>query len=318
MRRRSALREEKAKLRKLNRNSIPAPISLSGPSLSVKNETEDAEAYYADCIPWSAGHKAYSFKAYRSRNIKAALRQLAGGNCAYCESKIGGVGARQVEHYRPKGSVEGDPNHSGYWWLALDWDNLLPTCRDCNQSLRQHIVTEDMTREEVEELNSKDPTHSFGKASQFDIRGTRAVCATCNLDDEDPLLINPCQMDPASHLDWHLSSQLPVISPREQDDGPSVYGEYTIRTCALNRAELVLDRIPIRRQMRAIRTRVIDMLECWDGDAAILEHLIAEIENLQDFVHPEQTYTGMAAAFIDTFSHEIDQWLVEQGFAPFS
>jgi len=244
------------------------------------------------------------------------LRQLAGGNCAYCESKIGGSGAREVEHYRPKGRVEGIADHPGYWWLASEWDNLLPTCRDCNKSLRQHIVTADMTREEVEELLAQYPKQSFGKASQFGIVGARALTPACKLEDEDPLLINPCEKDPALELCWDLSKELPIILPRQKDTGPSVYGAYTIQTCALNRAELVLDRISVRRQLRAIRTRVLEILENWTGDEAALDRLRTEIEGLQVFVHPDQPYTGMAAAFIETFKGEIDQWLAQKEGTP--
>ncbi|MEF9674035.1 hypothetical protein QNM99_25505 [Pseudomonas sp. PCH446] len=42
-----------------------------------------------------------------------------------------------VEHYRPKGAVSEDASHPGYWWVAMDWDNLLPSCIDCNRKRKQ-------------------------------------------------------------------------------------------------------------------------------------------------------------------------------------
>ena len=44
-----------------------------------------------------------------------------------------------VEHYRPKGEVlEGNLRlRPGYYWLAATWDNLLPSCTDCNSPRRQ-------------------------------------------------------------------------------------------------------------------------------------------------------------------------------------
>ncbi len=41
-----------------------------------------------------------------------------------------------VEHYRPKNAVA-DTEHEGYWWLAMDWTNLLPSCIDCNRKRNQ-------------------------------------------------------------------------------------------------------------------------------------------------------------------------------------
>ena len=68
--------------------------------------------------------------------------------CAYCERRRYKE-ATDAEHYRPKGGVkharfQGDspvqitgPDgvarpHPGYFWLALDWHNLLPACGGCN------------------------------------------------------------------------------------------------------------------------------------------------------------------------------------------
>jgi hypothetical protein len=67
-------------------------------------------------------------------------------NCAYCEAAIDAVYVGDAEHYRPKGEVtqrntdgqevvvvdpDGDP-HPGYYWLAYDWRNVLPSCYKCN------------------------------------------------------------------------------------------------------------------------------------------------------------------------------------------
>lgn len=101
------------------------------------------------------------------------------------------------------------------------------------------------------------------------------------------------------------------------DDGYSVYGAYTIRTCALNRAELVLDRIPALRPMRAIRTRLINRLNIWSGDAGELAEILLDCETLSSFAKHDQPYAGMAAAFIRDFEDELDRWRVSQGLPPF-
>jgi len=306
-----------ANLRKLDRASVAVPPSLAVPSQAVANEIANATAYYGARVPWTAIYTSYQFHNYRGSDVKVALRQLAGGNCAYCESKIGAVGAREVEHYRPKGGIADLDMHPGYWWLAHRWDNLLPTCRDCNKSLRQNIVTAGMTKAEVLKLQGKRAAASFGKANQFEIRGQRAVGSGCNLDLEDPLLIDPCRNDPSQHVTWDFSVELTLIEPALVDGDYSVYGAYTIRTCALNRAELVLDRIPALRPMRVLRTRLINRLNGWTGDADELADILLECETLSSFAEHDQPYAGMAAAFIRDFEDELDRWRVSQGLPPF-
>lgn len=306
-----------ANLRKLDRASVAAPLSLAGPSQAVANEIAGANAYYRARVPWTAADISYTFRSYRGSDVKVALRQLAGGNCAYCESKIGAVGAREVEHYRPKGGITNLAGHPGYWWLAYRWDNLLPTCRDCNKSLRQHIVAVGMTEAQVLMLQGKRAAASFGKANQFDIRGTRAVGSGCSLTLEDPLLIDPCRNDPSQHITWDFSAELTLIEPVLGEGGYSAYGVYTIRACALNRAELVLDRIPALRPMRVLRTRLINRLNRWTGDAAELADILDECKGLSSFAEHDQPYAGMAAAFIRDFEDELDRWRISQGLPLF-
>jgi hypothetical protein len=301
-------------MRKLDREKVAAPASLSIPSAAVTREINDGIAYYAT---WKLGDTALKFTEYGSDDVKAALRKLSGGNCAYCESKIGAVGADEVEHYRPKGGIEEDSNHPGYWWLAHDWENLLPTCRDCNKSLRQHIVTPGMTQEEVEAWLVHYPNKSHGKANQFAIVGTRAASAGDNLAGEDPLLIDPCRRDPVEHLIWEFSAELTLIEAKAVGAAASVYGKYTIKACALNRAQLVLDRIGPMRQMRRLRTSILERLGRWDGDAKELTSILDAVEVLKGFSNPDQAYAGMAAAFADELLEELDRWRVARHLPPF-
>lgn len=298
---------------KLDRNSVAVPNSLSEPSLAVQNEANEANGYYADKSPWTGEHAAYSFNAYKPQDVREALRLLASGKCAYCEGLIAGVGAREVEHYRPKGGVKEDTSHPGYWWLAHDWDNLLPTCILCNQSRRQHIVTHEMSREEVETLLFSRASTSYGKANQFAVSGARATSSACDLDAESPLLIDPCRQDPKQEIGWDFSKELPRAVPRLRENTPSKYGVYTIETCALNRAELVLERIPVLLPLRHLRDSIKCRVEAWTGDAAELEAIRAQAEAMLLFSHAEQAHSGMVIEFIENTLEELEQWLAEKG-----
>jgi 5-methylcytosine-specific restriction endonuclease McrA len=304
-------------MRKLVRVSGSAPTSLSAAGSAASTEMAAATAYYGARVPWQATHTAYEVKQYKAADVKAALWKLAGGNCAYCESKISGPGGAEVEHYRPKGAIAGVAGHPGYWWLAHDWDNLLPACGDCNKSLRQHIVGPNMAKHEVETLLSQRAKVSHGKADQFDIAGTRAATRACPLNNENPLLIDPCRRDPANELYWDFSAELTLIHPKSGAAGPSPYGAYTIRTCALNRAHLVLDRIPALRPMRTIRTRLINRLNRWTGSASELADIIDEAKALASFTEPDQPFAGMAMAYVKDFEDELDRWRTAQGLPPF-
>ena len=73
---------------------------------------------------------------YGALSVRRVLEKLFEQKCAYCETKIGVNADWDVEHYRPKGRVTENTAHPGYYWLAYDWDNLLPSCAFCNQGRR--------------------------------------------------------------------------------------------------------------------------------------------------------------------------------------
>lgn len=114
------------------------------------------------------------------------------GRCAYCESPIADTQYIQVEHFRPKAGIKdengkvvnfkdengvdtGNP-HLGYYWLAYDWRNLLPSCQKCNNA----------------------------KSTIFPVDGQHAQSPNDELN-EKPLLINPISKleedNPENHLD---------------------------------------------------------------------------------------------------------------------
>ncbi|WP_199084350.1 hypothetical protein [Bosea sp. ASV33] len=147
--------------------------------------------------------------------------------CAYCETNITSNQPGDVEHYRPKGRVvdenlkpvpfthptRGAMDHPGYYWLAYDWDNLLPSCTDCN---RRRFHGED--------------EGAAGKADRFPISGPRA-CAPGQEAGEEPLLIDPSVTDPAEHLKFLPDGRIAPLTK---------VGEVTLAVLGLNRREGLL------------------------------------------------------------------------------
>jgi hypothetical protein len=68
--------------------------------------------------------------------VKQQLAVLFHNKCAYCESNYAAVITGDVEHYRPKGRIKASDKKAiwpGYYWLALTWENLLTSCKICNE-----------------------------------------------------------------------------------------------------------------------------------------------------------------------------------------
>jgi hypothetical protein len=129
--------------------------------------------------------------------MKKGMSDAFNGKCAFCETKIAATDQHvDVEHDRPKKGVTDehdrpirvvwhdgkDPTHPGYFWLAYDWTNLLPSCALCNQP------------------NTSRDGRAVGKRNRFPITGYRA-CKPGEEAQEYPILINPMQDDPALELD---------------------------------------------------------------------------------------------------------------------
>lgn len=143
--------------------------------------------------------------------LKWHLFELFHGKCAYCESKPRRVAPGDVEHFRPKSKVHEDRDHPGYYWLAYDETNLLPSCAECNQI--------------------------HAKMTHFPVMGTHAREPE-KLVDEQPLLLNPYnrEIDPFQHLEFDVTGQ---ALPR----GGSRHGEESRIHYHLNRPELVEGRL---------------------------------------------------------------------------
>lgn len=114
--------------------------------------------------------------------------------CWYCEAEEI-RSDMPVDHFRPKGKVENDTDHEGYWWLAFDWENYRCACTFCN-SRRNFGETEG------------------GKACQFPIVNpdTRAYSPTDELATEVPDFLDPFDPDDFKLL-WFDGDGLPESAP---------------------------------------------------------------------------------------------------------
>jgi uncharacterized protein (TIGR02646 family) len=213
-------------MRRVDRSTVPVPISLL-PGGRGEAELISARAYYGR-MP--RPQKAYKFRAYKEADVGAALNLLFRGKCAYCESFYAGTQPTDIEHFRPKAGVEECPGHPGYWWLAMSWENLLPSCIDCNRRRTQVVLSHAMTIKDAEVAFANAAGLLAGKENSFP---TRDDFWASPEDDptivEQTLLIDPTQSDPDMHISWELGKDLPIAIPADA----SPEGTASIRVFAL-------------------------------------------------------------------------------------
>lgn len=286
-----------------------------------KTEIEKAREYYKQTPP---PKKAYKFERYKEWAVCRALDDLFHEKCAYCETAYRATDSRDVEHYRPKGGVTESPGHQGYWWLAAEWQNLLPSCPPCNQRRYHTSFDPGMTLEEFERALLKRPDRLSGKANSFPLRGDNWM--TSEDDDltvEDPLLINPCERDPADHLEfifdwkdsktyiWEADPIYALVRPKSNASGDDLYAQASIATYGLNRKGLLAERAECVKVLQVQCQSIVDLInDLMDAPPeAELIRIQARIKNyrakLEAFARPNRPYAAMARAFLLQFEAEL-------------
>lgn len=167
------------------------------------------------------------YKEQRDRFLLATHKK-----CAYCETFLPpGERKGDVEHYRPKARVrDGDGNivrirngdteqpHPGYFWLAYDFRNLLPSCAACNRR--------------ATDARSGELT---GKSDIFPTLDNWWASSPQEVADELPVLLNPWIDEPETNLRFDPLTGLVA--------GTTERGRGTVDLLGLNRDGLVEERL---------------------------------------------------------------------------
>lgn len=134
-------------------------------SLSQKKALDERQAALDFYAAWDGTTKYDDYKVYKNPDIRAELEKAFGGKCAYCETYYAATQPVAIEHYRPKGEVTigGKRVPPGYYWLASEWTNLLPSCTDCNSPRKQDLP---------------DDTRTAGKANAFPLASEASRATT--------------------------------------------------------------------------------------------------------------------------------------------
>lgn len=268
------------------------PVWLDGPDSPGGRETARAIEFYARPQNRALG---FAFASYKADDVTEALQAMFRGKCAYCESVYAATAPRDADHYRPKGAVVdgvGTLVRPGYYWLAAHWHNLLPSCIDCNRQRRQQV-------EGARGLS--------GKGNQFPLEDeSRRATAPGEESRESPLLLNPCEDEPADHLEFGDEG---VVRAAGVGAGESKRGRTTIEVLGLQRLALVHRRARTALFVDAAIGRFRQAAVALDRAPESEAHVAAvrkSIKELRLYLDGEAEYTLMARQRIARALPELD------------
>ncbi|MEN5200396.1 hypothetical protein ABE525_14330 [Pseudomonas wadenswilerensis] len=273
-----------------------APSVLDGAQSAGQDETLRAIAHIVNATPGTPP-PPFEFSVYKDPEIVEALRVLFHKKCAYCEFNYAAGGPEDIEHFRPKGAVviNGKMSKPGYYWLAADWDNLLPSCIDCNRKRGKTFAD--------------DSTGMSGKANLFPVVNEmlrwRDHAAQKN---EIELLLNPCVDDPEQHLEFLAKG---LVRPRTiQIDAnlvPSPKGQVSIEVYGLLRRDLVEQRQLKEKRVKAALERAlkaIEMMRQADNPALkqdLKEHARQLLEDARSHLAPNEPFLAVARTIFKNY-----------------
>jgi uncharacterized protein (TIGR02646 family) len=238
----------------------PAILALNTTTSPASRELKKATEFFSK----PRGQQRFSFSAYKNPEVIRALTELFYGKCAYCESNLAAVAPIDIEMFRPKSGVMESPKHPGYWWLAMVWENLLPSCPDCNR-VRDH-----------------DGIKS-GKANRFPLEDeTKRAFKPGEEKNEKPLLLDPCVDFPENHLVFDSNGTVVSDTPR---------GQTTISVLGLNRPALVKARAGVARFVMPIvqRAELVTKVQGPEGRKRILK----EVARLVALCRPSEEFAAL-------------------------
>lgn len=255
----------------VDRDRIQPPEILS-PASEAKLKEFHAAQDLLGRPDWRKSQQRFEFKIYRHPSIRQTLTVLFNSKCAYCEAKVGISSPVDVEFFRPKDGVVESPEHPGYWWLAMAWENMLLSCIDCNR-----VRTHEGVR--------------TGKANRFPlIDEKKRAFAPGEEHGEEPVLLDPCGDYPEQHLVFDETGR--VVSDTDR-------GNTTIAVLGLNRPGLVEAR-RLAATMVAHNFRLLDKLSN-ENDRR------EQLELIKRMTEPEEEFAALKRQLVASFLDKIKQ-----------
>ncbi|MBK9535584.1 MAG: hypothetical protein IPO10_10535 [Flavobacteriales bacterium] len=317
----------------IKRKRVNAPQALTITSDAFNKEKEEVEAWLR-----SDFHKDLKpdFKLYKHEKVPELLELMFQGKCAYCESPYTRTQPLDIEHFRPKSEVlveltnKTETKVGVYAKLAMEWDNLLPSCIDCNRARYQYVYRKNPIDGSYQWKKLKQ-----GKANSFPLfdETMRASAPLFDISGEQCLLLNPCTDEPSKYLEYDDSGVMKAIALPSSENvikreihwqkairSIEIYGlnrkglvdmrrEYILRLKM--RFEMILKLIDlsneIGKDIRSFKdkvpTRTLNKLV--KKTTGTIEAMIEqEVELLMQLTEPTKPYSALAKQFVQAFVNE--------------
>jgi uncharacterized protein (TIGR02646 family) len=235
--------------------------------------------------------KAFKFTAYGKQPVRDALNNAFAFKCAYCETYFGASQPVAVEHYRPK-SGKLVAGKTGYYWIAAAWDNLFPSCTDCNSERTQTLS--DGTKMVV------------GKANQFPISSEKKRAKKIDAESkEGRLLLHPYRDDPTKHLVFIDDG---IVTWEKPGKKPSKKAQESIRVYALLRDGLVRARLALETHLK-VQMGIAEQLRLAlaenPNSVPLNTAFDQQLDNLESFTEAEKPYSEMARQLLEPFLRDL-------------
>lgn len=203
------------------------------------------------------GKKEHIFKDHiysSEKEVRTKLYELFHQKCAYTEMPLQPTDW-DVDHFRPKGRVQENHDHPGYYWLAYSWWNLYPAVKSANESRKNAPIFEDMT-----------DGVTLGKADQFPLSNetTRARKPSDKIENEKHYLLDPCKDNPEIYLGFNPKGE--VFAKKG-----NLRGQKTIEICGLNQRRLCKTRRTRIKRIKAAYSACLKLREL--GETACAQEL---------------------------------------------
>ena len=212
---------------------------------------------------------------YGAPQVRMALERLFRSKCAYCETTIL-EGSFDVDHFRPKKRVKERADHPGYYWLTYKWENLYPSCQNCNRRLWGKPQWSDPTR-----------GSAGGKQNQFPLsnESSRALGPTDDVNRELRLLLDPCHDLPEEVLGYYPNGQAFAL-------GDDSRANSTIRAFNFRNRQRLRER---RGQVMADVQHLLEQISIAEQDENTNVRIVKGLrELLNQRLEPSAEYAGAA------------------------
>ena len=230
-------------------------------------------------------------------DVKISLLTIYSYCCAFCESRI--TKYDDADHFRPKHAIM-NVNTEGYYWLAVEWSNLVLACKMCNSDYKDtHFPIAGTRLMPPIDVNVGDDNSISEFFRRNHIRSTE-------LQSEQPLLLHPVLDNPDDYLFFEMNGT--VTAKNGNTKGLKSIEYYGLRDWE-NREILIKDRKTI---VKYVKKRVDYAINNYINDERLYQdlnnihiELTREIREKQPFSAVRRScLTNFKAFFIDVFTNE--------------